>query len=277
MAKKKKEPSINRAVGEDVYIAGAGITQEIPIVETLRQNYMPYAMSVIVSVVAENTVHVLKKQDIAPEIVRAQMDAIYEDIGTDAVKIGMLPTPEVMSVVAEKLCKYRPKNVVVDPVMYAKDGTALMDPRSIETFKAEILPLADVLTPNIPEAEEITGMHIETEEDMRVAAKLICTMGCKAVLVKGGHFAGDPIDILFDGEQYVSFTAKRIQTKNTHGTGCTLSSAIASNLALEYAPAEAVKRAKDYMTCAIEHALELGHGAGPTNHFYSLYQSGLPK
>ena len=178
---------------------------------------------------------------------------------------------------AEKLCEYRPKNVVVDPVMYAKDGTALMDPQSIETFKAEILPLADVLTPNIPEAEEITGMHIETEDDMRVAAKLICTMGCKAVLVKGGHFAGDPIDILFDGEQYVSFTAKRIQTKNTHGTGCTLSSAIASNLALGYAPAEAVKRAKDYMTCAIEHALELGHGAGPTNHFYSLYQSGLPK
>ena len=112
---------------------------------------------------------------------------------------------------------------------------------------------------------------------MCAAAKLIYTMGCKAVLVKGGHFAGDPIDILFDGEQYISFTAKRIQTKNTHGTGCTLSSAIASNLALGYAPAEAVKRAKDYMTCAIEHALELGHGAGPTNHFYSLYQSGLSK
>ena len=120
-------------------------------------------------------------------------------------------------------------------------------------------------------------MHIETEDDMCAAAKLIYTMGCKAVLVKGGHFAGDPIDILFDGEQYMSFIAKRIQTKNTHGTGCTLSSAIASNLALGYAPAEAVKRAKDYMTCAIEHALELGHGAGPTNHFYSLYQSGLPK
>ena len=108
---------------------------------------------------------------------------------------------------------------------------------------------------------------------MCAAAKLIYTMGCKAVLVKGGHFAGDPIDILFDGEQHISFTANRIQTKNTHGTGCTLSSAIASNLALGYAPAEAVKRAKDYMTCA----LELGHGAGPTNHFYSLYQSGLPK
>ena len=252
---------------------GAGIQADI---KTMSAHGV-YAMSVIVSVVAENTVHVLKKQDVAPEIVCAQVDAIYEDIGTDAVKIGMLPTPEVMSAVAEKLRKYCPKNVVVDPVMYAKDGTALMAPQSIETFKAEILPLADVLTPNIPEAEEITGMHIETEDDMCAAAKLIYTMGCKAVLVKGGHFAGDPIDILFDGEQHISFTAKRIQTKNTHGTGCTLSSAIASNLALGYAPAEAVKRAKDYMTCAIEHALELGHGAGPTNHFYSLYQSGLPK
>ena len=208
---------------------GAGIQADIKTISA----HGVYAMSVIVSVVAENTVHVLKKQDIAPEIVRAQVDAIYEDIGTDAVKI--------------------------------------------ETCKAEIWPLADVLTPNIPEAEEITGMHIETEDDMCAAAKLIYTMDCKAVLVKGGHFAGDPIDILFDGEQYISFTAKRIQTKNTHGTGCTLSSAIASNLALGYAPAEAVKRAKDYMTCAIEHALELGHGAGPTNHFYSLYQSGLPK
>ena len=224
---------------------GAGIQADIKTISA----HGVYAMSVIVSVVAENTVHVLKKQDIAPEIVRAQVDAIYEDIGTDAVKIGMLPTPEVMSAVAEKLRKYCPKNVVVDPVMYAKDGTALMAPQSIETFKAEILPLADVLTPNIPEAE----------------------------LVKGGHFGGDPIDILFDGEQNISFTSRRIQTKNTHGTGCTLSSAIASNLALGYAPAEAVERAKDYMTCAIEHALELGHGAGPTNHFYSLYQSGLPK
>lgn len=239
---------------------GAGIQADIKTISA----HGVYAMSVIVSVVAENTVHVLKKQDIAPEIVRAQVDAIYEDIGTDAVKIGMLPTPEVMSAVAEKLRKYCPKNVVVDPVMYAKDGTALMAPQSIETFKAEILPLADVLTPNIPEAEEITGMHIETEDDMCAAAKLIYTMDCKAY-------------ILFDGEQYISFTAKRIQTKNTHGTGCTLSSAIASNLALGYAPAEAVERAKDYMTCAIEHALELGHGAGPTNHFYSLYQSGLPK
>ena len=252
---------------------GAGIQADIKTISA----HGVYAMSVILSVVAENTMHVLKKQDIAPEIVRAQVDAIYEDIGTDAVKIGMLPTPEVMSAVAEKLRKYCPKNVVVDPVMYAKDGTALMAPQSIETFKAEILPLADVLTPNIPEAEEITGMHIETENDMCAAAKLIYTMGCKAVLVKGGHFAGDPIDILFDGEQHISFTSRRIQTKNTHGTGCTLSSAIASNLALGYAPAEAVKRAKDYMTCAIEHALELGHGAGPTNHFYSLYQSGLPK
>ena len=174
---------------------GAGIQADIKTISA----HGVYAMSVIVSVVAENTVHVLKKQDIAPEIVRAQVDAIYEDIGTDAVKIGMLPTPEVMSAVAEKLRKYCPKNVVVDPVMYAKDGTALMAPQSIETFKAEILPLADVLTPNIPEAEEITGTHIETEDDMCTAAKLIYTMGCKAVLVKGGHFAGDPIDILFDG------------------------------------------------------------------------------
>lgn len=250
---------------------GAGIQADI---KTMSAHGV-FAMSVIISVVAENTSRVIDIQDVTPDMIEKQMDAIYEDIGTDAVKVGMLSTPQCMRAVAKKLAEYRPENVVIDPVMYAKNGCPLMDPRSIDTFKSVVLPLADLLTPNIPEAEEITGMKIETIDDMKAAALKIHEMGCRAVLVKGGHYIGDASDVLFDGEAFHFFTTKRIHTKNTHGTGCTLSSAIASNLANGCTMAEAVRRGKDYVTMAIEHALELGKGCGPTNHFYDLYQNGL--
>lgn len=250
---------------------GAGIQADI---KTMSAHGV-FAMSVIVSVVAENTARVIGIQDISPDMIEKQMDAVYEDIGTDAVKIGMLSTPACMRAVAKKLREYKPENIVIDPVMYAKNGCPLMDPSSISTFKAVVLPLADLLTPNIPEAEEITGAKIETLDDMKAAALKIHEMGCHAVLVKGGHYVGDASDVLFDGEVFHFFTTKRIYTKNTHGTGCTLSSAIASNLANGLPMAEAVRRAKEYVTVAIEHALELGKGCGPTNHFYALYKNGL--
>ncbi|MGN0478364.1 MAG: bifunctional hydroxymethylpyrimidine kinase/phosphomethylpyrimidine kinase [Hominenteromicrobium sp.] len=250
---------------------GAGIQADI---KTMSAHGV-FAMSVIVSVVAENTSRVLDIQDITPDMIEKQIDAIYEDIGTDAVKVGMLSTPQCMRAVANKLASYHPENIVIDPVMYAKNGCPLMDPHSIDTFKAVVLPLADLLTPNIPEAEEITGMKIETIDDMKAAALRIHEMGCRAVLVKGGHYIGDASDVLFDGEAFHFFTTKRIHTKNTHGTGCTLSSAIASNLANGCPMAEAVRRGKEYVTMAIEHALELGKGCGPTHHFYDLYQNGL--
>lgn len=233
-----------------------------------------FGMTVIASVVAENTFRVIEFQDVRPDIIEKQIDAVFEDIPPDAVKIGMLSCREGMLAVARRLRKWKPVNVVVDPVMYAKNGCALMDMNSIDTLIAEILPLADLITPNIPEAGKIAGISIRTLVDMEQAAQRIHQMGCRAVLVKGGHSVGDATDILFDGKEFHHFTAARINTKNTHGTGCTFSSAIAANLANGHTIDEAVRQAKDYITTAIEHALPIGRGHGPTNHFYRLYKNG---
>jgi len=234
-----------------------------------------FGMSVIVSVVAENTSRVIDVQDIMPEMIEKQIDAVFEDIEVDAVKIGMLSTPDCMRAVAQKLLQYRPRNVVIDPVMYAKNGCPLMKPASIESLSKEIIPLADVLTPNIPEAEKIAGIEICSASDMEIAAKRMHDMGCRAVVVKGGHAIGNALDVLFDGKSFYRFETSRIDTKNTHGTGCTFSSAIASQLAKGADLYTAVKRAKAYVTTAIEHSLAIGNGCGPTHHFYDLYQNGL--
>lgn len=236
-----------------------------------------YGMSVIVSVVAENTLHVLGSQNIVPEMIEKQIDAVLSDIGADAVKIGMLPDSACMEAVACRLREYRPRNVVTDPVMEAKDGCALMHPEALDTLIRYILPLTDLLTPNIPEAETITGTGISSPADMERAARQIAALGPKAVLVKGGHSPGDAVDILFDGREFRYYRAERIPTKNTHGTGCTYSSAIASCLALGFALPEAVARAKEYVTTAIRHSLAIGKGCGPTHHFYDLYRNGLQK
>jgi hydroxymethylpyrimidine/phosphomethylpyrimidine kinase len=161
--------------------------------------------------------------------------------------------------------------------MYAKNGCPLMKPTAVYALIETMLPLADVLTPNIPEAEKITNMQISTVGDMEVAARKIQAMGCKAVVVKGGHHIGNAVDVLFDGDKFYHFETARIDTKNTHGTGCTFSSAIAANLAKGLHVQEAVKQAKGYVTMAIEHSLAIGKGCGPTNHFYHLYKYGLPK
>lgn len=234
-----------------------------------------FGMSVIVSVVAENTSRVIDIQDVTPDMIEKQIDAVFEDIEVDAVKIGMLSQPACMMAVAKKLRQYHPANVVIDPVMYAKNGCPLMDPDAIDTLIAEIIPLADLLTPNIPEAEKISGLQINNVAEMEQAAKKIYEMGAKSVLVKGGHALGDALDVLYDGDQYIHFSAERIDTKNTHGTGCTYSSAIASNLALGMDLQGAVKHGKDYVTTAIRHSLSIGKGCGPTHHFYELYQRGL--
>jgi hydroxymethylpyrimidine/phosphomethylpyrimidine kinase len=236
-----------------------------------------FGMSVIVSVVAENTSRVIAIQDITPDMIAQQIDAVFEDIGADAVKIGMLSSPECMEAVARKIREYRPEHVVIDPVMYAKNGCPLMNPEAIDTLIETIIPLADVLTPNIPEAEKITAMKISDLTEMEKAARLIQQMGSGNVLVKGGHAAGDALDVLDDGQRFHHFSATRIPTKNTHGTGCTYSAAIAANLALGMTTPEAVRHAKKYVTTAIRHALSIGKGCGPTHHFYDLYQHGLRK
>ena len=249
---------------------GAGIQADLKTFSALGV----FGMSAVTSVVAENTFRVIDFQDVSPALIENQIDAVCEDIFPDAVKVGMLSCPATMLPVAQRIRQWNLKNVVIDPVMYAKNGAPLMDPDAIDTLIAEVVPLADVLTPNIPEAEKITGLAIASHEDMEQAARKIHAMGCRAVLMKGGHSAGEATDILFDGDSFRYFREKRIATKNTHGTGCTLSSAIASFLALGHATEEAVARAKAYVTGAIEHALELGKGNGPTHHFHEFYASG---
>ena len=236
-----------------------------------------FGMSVIVSVVAENTSRVIDIQNVTPDMIEKQIDAVFEDIEVDAVKIGMLSTPECMKAVAAKVKQYQPENVVIDPVMYAKNGCPLMEPTAVSTLIETIIPLADVLTPNIPEAEKIADMQISKVSDMETAAKKIHSMGCKSVVVKGGHHIGNAVDVLFDGRNFYHFETARIDTKNTHGTGCTFSSAIASQLAKGKSVPDAVKAAKTYVTMAIEHSLAIGKGCGPTHHFYELYEHGLPE
>lgn len=254
-------------------IGGAGIQADLKTFAAHRV----YGMSVIVSVVAENTFRVIDIQDITAEMIEKQIDAVFEDIEVDAVKVGMLSKPCCMGAVAKKLREYKPKNLVIDPVMVAKNGSYLMAPESLDMLKSDIIPLADLLTPNIPEAEVITGMHIESTDNMQEAAIAIAELGARSVLVKGGHAIGDAVDVLYSGGKFNYFKAERINTKNTHGTGCTYSSAIASNLALGLPMEEAVGQAKAYVTTAIQHALDIGEGCGPTNHFYDLYNNGLKR
>lgn len=230
-----------------------------------------YGMSVITAVTVQNTQGVFGCQDIEPEIIRGQIDAIFTDIKVSAVKIGMVSQIETIHAIADKLEQYQPENVVVDPVMISKSGFDLMQPEAKDTLIKRLLPLAYVVTPNLPEAEVMTGMKIHDLPSMERAARAIHGMGAKNVLIKGGHLEDDATDLLFDGEKIITFHSERIATKNTHGTGCTLSSCIAANLAKGKSVEEAVRTAKAYITTAIAHALEIGKGVGPTNHFYELY------
>jgi hydroxymethylpyrimidine/phosphomethylpyrimidine kinase len=231
-----------------------------------------FGMSVITAVTAQNTLGVLAVQDILPEIIAKQIEAIFEDMGADAVKVGMVSQPQTIRTIAAGLRKYAPSLVVVDPVMVSKSGYHLLQPEAELVLVQELLPLATVVTPNIPEAEAIVGHSIVTLADMEEAARAIHAMGPQHVLLKGGHRADDATDILYDGHRFVRFEAPRVLTKNTHGTGCTLSSAIAANLARGLSVEQAVAAAKKYITLAIEHALPIGKGVGPTHHFYELYQ-----
>ncbi len=245
---------------------GAGIQADIKTMSALKV----YGMSVITSVVAENTSRVLSLENVSVKMIEAQMDAIFEDINVDAVKVGLIYSREIVEAVARKLVLFGAKNIVVDPVMYSKDGTALLKEDAIEAFIKILLPISDIVTPNIPEAERICGQIIRTVSDMKEAAKTIVGMGAKAALVKGGHFEGDATDVFFDGAVYREFSHSRVKG-SPHGTGCTLSSAIASFLARGYSAADAVKNAKNYITGAIENALDIGKGNGPTHHFYAFY------
>lgn len=231
-----------------------------------------YGMSVITAVTVQNTQGVFGCQDISSEIIKGQMDAIFTDIEVSAVKIGMVSQIPTIHAIADKLEQYRPENIVVDPVMISKSGFDLMQPEAKDALIERLVPLAYVVTPNLPEAEVITGMTITTLEAMEKAAREIYKMGAKNVLIKGGHLEEEATDILFDGENMIALKSERIPTKNTHGTGCTLSSAIAANLGRGQTVEQAVRNAKSYITTAIQHSLDIGKGVGPTHHFYELYK-----
>ncbi|KLU59993.1 hydroxymethylpyrimidine/phosphomethylpyrimidine kinase [Peptococcaceae bacterium CEB3] len=221
---------------------------------------------------AQNTQGVRAVQDIDRDMVFKQIEAIFDDIEVDAVKIGMVSQPATIETIAAALEKYAPEHIVLDPVMVSKNGYHLLKKEAETLLIKELFPLAEIVTPNIPEAEAITGLRVDDLQQMEEAAAAIFRLGARNVLLKGGHLEGKPIDILYKGHEFLHFTKARVDTKNTHGTGCTLSSAIAANLALGRKVEEAITLAKDYTTVAIEHSLPLGRGAGPTHHFYTLYQ-----
>lgn len=255
---------------------GAGIQADL---KSFSANGV-YGMSVITAITAQNTMGVFAVKDLDEEIIKAQIDAIFTDIAVDAVKIGMVSLISTIDAIWEKLELYKPKNIVLDPVMISKSGFSLLKPEAKTALIKKLIPLASLITPNVPEAEEIlkevnSGItEIKTVEDMEKAAKEIYKLGCKNVLLKGGHIEGDAIDVLYDGSEFMHFYSERIHTKNTHGTGCTLSSSIAANLALGFSMKEAIKNSKEYITIAIKHSLDIGYGVGPTNHFYELYKKG---
>ena len=245
---------------------GAGIQADI---KTMTVNGV-YAMTAITALTAQNTTGVTGIMEVTPEFLAQQLDSIFTDIRPDAVKIGMVSSSALIHVIAEKLKEYKAENVVVDPVMIATSGSKLISDDAIETLKTCLMPLSSILTPNIPEAEVLAEMKVETEEEMILAAKKISETFHCVVLCKGGHQLNDANDLLYRDGEYKWFHGKRIQNPNTHGTGCTLSSAIASNLAKGYSMDESVKRAKDYISEALEAMLDLGKGSGPMKHCFNI-------
>lgn len=245
---------------------GAGIQADI---KTITVHKM-YAMSVITALTAQNTTGVYGIEEASPAFVGRQIDCIFEDIRPDAVKIGMVSNSEIIEVIAAKLTEYHAENIVVDPVMVSTSGGKLLCDEAVHALIARLLPLAAVITPNIPESEVLCGFSIREKDDMVRAAEKIATTLNRAVLVKGGHLVNDAADLLWEEEAFRWFTSERIDNPNTHGTGCTLSSAIACNLADGKSLAESIEKAKAYLTGAIKAGLNLGRGHGPLNHTYLI-------
>ena len=249
---------------------GAGIQADI---KTMTMNGV-YAMSAITALTAQNTLGVRAILDSTPEFLKEQLDAVFEDIFPDSVKIGMVSSSELINVIADRLKFYNAKNIVVDPVMVATSGSVLIKTDAIHTLVAKLMPIATLVTPNIPEAEVLSGMKIKSKEDMIKAAEFIeKNYGC-SVLLKGGHSINDANDLLCEKGRFVWFDGKKIDNPNTHGTGCTLSSAIASNLAKGFNLAESVKKAKDYVSDSLAAGLDLGQGSGPMEHNF-IISSGI--
>ncbi|WP_329380329.1 bifunctional hydroxymethylpyrimidine kinase/phosphomethylpyrimidine kinase [Anaerofustis butyriciformans] len=245
---------------------GAGIQADI---KTITAHKL-YAMSAITALTAQNTTGVYGVLDADADFVKNQIDCIFTDIRPDSLKIGMVSNSDIINAIADKLIEYKAENIVVDPVMVATSGSKLISDEAKDTLINRLLPLGTIITPNIPEAEVLSGRKIKSDEDMINAAKEISKNIDSAILIKGGHYDKNANDLLYDNGEIFWFKGDRVDTNNTHGTGCTLSSAIACNLAMGYSKEESIKNAKDYITGALKAGLDLGRGSGPLNHMYNL-------
>jgi hydroxymethylpyrimidine/phosphomethylpyrimidine kinase len=246
---------------------GAGIQADI---KALSANGV-FAMTAITAITAQNTEEVTEVFELPPSIIAAQIDAIFDDFDVAAVKTGMLSSAAVVELVAKRLQAQRVAKLVLDPVMISKSGHALLHEDAVDAIKTHLLPLAYLVTPNVHEAQRLSGIEIRTLADARRAAKAIHALGCRHVVIKGGHLASDrATDLLYDGRFFNVLKGEYIETPHTHGTGCTFASAAAAHLARERPVLDAVQAAKAYVTEAIRHGLAIGHGHGPTDHFYFL-------
>jgi hydroxymethylpyrimidine/phosphomethylpyrimidine kinase len=244
---------------------GAGIQADLKTFASFRV----FGTTAITAVTAQNTERVEEVLTLPPELVTAQIDAVAADIRVDAVKTGMLSSAAIVEVVARAIQRWHLPHVVVDPVMVAKSGDSLLSPDAVDFLKRELLPLAEVVTPNRPEAEVLSGLTIASLEDARSAARQIHALGPKAVIIKGGHFAGPMlVNLLFDGARFREYASPRHQTRHTHGTGCTFASAIAALLALGTELKDATRLATEYVAGAVAHGLDVGRGHGPLDHFW---------
>ncbi|CEK35048.1 bifunctional hydroxymethylpyrimidine kinase/phosphomethylpyrimidine kinase [Paraclostridium sordellii] len=245
---------------------GAGIQADLKTFSAIGT----YGMSVITAITAQSTQGVFLVEDLSKEIIKKQIEVVFDDIPPKAVKIGMVSSPEIIRVIVEALDNYNPKNLVVDPVMISKSGYSLLKPEAKENLIKYLIPKAYILTPNTLEAEEIAGIKINNLDDMKLVGEKILGLGPNYVLMKGGHLDGDAIDVLIGKDTFEIYKSERLDMKNTHGTGCTLSSAITAYLALGLDVKEAVLEAKKYITNAIKYSFDIGKGVGPVHHFYKF-------
>jgi hydroxymethylpyrimidine/phosphomethylpyrimidine kinase len=250
---------------------GAGIQADLKTFSALGG----YGMSVITAVTVQNTRGVQDSQDLRPDIIAGQIAAVFDDIRVDAVKIGMVSCVDSIVAIADTLSRYPSVPIVLDPVMVSKSGFSLLSRDAVHALTTRLIPLASMITPNIPEAELLTGDSIKTVREMHQAARKLRELGAPHVLVKGGHLADEATDVFYSGNQFQVYPGKKIETRHTHGTGCTLSSAITAFLADALSPPDAVARAKEYVTECIANAMEIGEGHGPLNHFSTLYKKAM--
>jgi hydroxymethylpyrimidine/phosphomethylpyrimidine kinase len=253
--------------------AGAGIQADLKTFAALGV----YGISVITAITAQNTVRVTKVLELNPDMVAAQIDAVMKDIGTQATKTGMLANAAIIDTVAKKIRQHALKNLVVDPVMIAKGGDRLLRQDAIDALRHQLVPLALVVTPNIPEAEELTGLKLNCDGIIKTAAERIVEMGAKSVVIKGGHRLGPATDLFYDGKNFYDLLGARVRTRHTHGTGCTFSAAIAAHLARGEKLAEAVTQAKRFVSAAIRGGFAIGSGHGPVHHFHAFWSKSRPR